>query len=344
MQIDLPPSEYASPAQMVSFYNELLRQTERIPGVTASAISSALPPTATRLGPILAEGEPVVPLAHRPLVNIQTISPEYAKVLRVPLEQGREFTAADNQTVPTYAIVNQAFVRRFWPNDNPLGKQIWLGTLPKPIEVVGVFGDVKNSGLAAESAPELMLPFPNLPWSHLRLSLRTAGGDPLSLVPAVRARLARIDSHLPIMHVATLDQHLADARAQSRFTVALFGIFSAVALVLAIVGIYGVISYAAAQRTQELGLRMALGATRADVLKLVLGHGLALACVGVAIGLLAPLTLTPLMSSLLYKISPADPLTLISSAMLFLAAAVAASYFPARRAMRIDPAVALRHE
>ncbi|MDE3136222.1 MAG: ABC transporter permease [Acidobacteriota bacterium] len=344
MQMDLPPSEYASHAQMVSFYNELLRQTETIPGVAASAISSALPPTATREGPILAEGEPVVPLAQRPLVTIQTISPGYAKVLRVPLERGREFTADDDQTVPTYAIVNQAFVRRFWPNENPLGKRIWLGSLPKPLEVVGVFGDVKNSGLAAESAPELMLPFPSLPWSHLRLSLRAAGSDPLSLVPAVRARLARIDGNLPIMHVATLNQILANARAQSRFTVALFGIFSAVALVLAIVGIYGVISYAAAQRTHELGIRMALGATRADVLKLVLGHGLALAIVGVAIGLIAPFTLIPLMSSLLYKISPADPLTLISSAILFLLAALAASYFPARRAMRIDPAVALRHE
>jgi len=344
MQINLPPSKYAAPAQMVSFYNELLRQTQTLPGVSAVAISSALPPQATRLGPILAEGQPVVPVAHRPFVNIQTISPGYAKVLRVPLERGREFTPEDNQTVPTYAIVNQAFVRRFWPSENPIGKHIWLGTLPKPLEVVGVFGDIKNNGLAAESAPELMLPFPSLPWSHLRLSLRAAGGNPMSLVSAVRARLARIDANLPVMHAATLAEILADSRAQSRFTVALFAIFSAVALILALVGIYGVISYAVAQRTQELGIRMALGATRADVLKLVLGRALALASAGIAIGLIAPFTLTPLMSSLLYKISPADPLTLAASAVLFLLAALLASYIPARRAMRIDPADALRYE
>ncbi len=344
MRIDLPPSAYAAPAQMVAFYNELLRQAETIPGVRAAAISSALPPEATRGGPILAEGQAVVPMSQRPLVDIQTISPGYAKVLRVPLEEGREFTAADNQTVPTYGIVNQAFVRRFWPNQDPVGKHIWLGTLPKPVEVVGVFGDVKNNGLAAESTPELMLPFPSLPWSHLRLSLRSAGGDPLSLVPAVRSRLAGIDSNLPIQRAGTLGGILADARAQSRFTVALFGIFSAVALLLAIVGIYGVISYATAQRTQELGIRMALGATRGDIVKLVVGRGLALASAGVAIGLIAPFTLTPLMSSLLYKIAPADPLTLVSSAALFLLAALAASYVPARRATRIDAVTALRHQ
>jgi putative ABC transport system permease protein len=344
MRMNLPPSKYGTNAQMVSFYNEVLRQMKSLPGVSAAAISSALPPTPTRFAPILAEGEPIVPVAQRSGVNIQTISPDYAKVLRVALERGREFTAEDDQTTPTVAMVNQAFVRRYWPNDNPIGKQIWLGTIIKPVEVVGVFSDEKNNGLGEDPAPEMFLPFPNLPWSHLRLSLRSASGNPLALVPQVRQRLARIDSDQPITEVQTLEQILAQSRAQSKFTVVLFGIFSALALVLAIVGIYGVISYAVAQRTQELGIRMALGATQTDVLKLVVGRGLMLAGMGIAIGLIAPFTLTPLMTRLLYKVSPADPLTVVGSAILFLVAALLASYIPARRAMRVDPMVALRHE
>jgi putative ABC transport system permease protein len=344
MRMNLPPSKYGTNAQMVSFYNEVLRQMQSLPGVSAVAISSALPPTPTRFAPILAEGEPVVPVAQRSGVNIQTISSDYAKVLRVALERGREFTTEDDQTTPTVAIVNQALVRRYWPNDNPIGKHIWLGPIIKPVEVVGVFSDEKNNGLGEDPAPEMFLPFPNLPWSHLRLSLRSASGNPFVLVPAVRQRLAQIDSDQPITEVQTLEQILAQSRAQSEFTVALFGIFSALALVLATVGIYGVISYAVAQRTQELGIRMALGATQTDVLKLVVGRGLMLAGVGIAIGLIAPFTLTPLMTSLLYKVSPADPLTVAGSAILFLAAALLASYIPARRATKVDPMVALRSE
>ena len=344
MRINLPPSRYGTNPQMVSFYNEALRQMQSLPGVTAAAISSALPPISTREAPVLAEGQPVVPLSQRPILTIQTISPDYAKVMRVPLERGREFTGEDNQATPTVAMVNQAFVRRYWPNENPIGKHILLGPLPGSIEVVGVFGDEKNSGLSRDTSPEMFLPFPNLPWSHLRLSLRSAGGDPLALVPAVRQRLAQIDSDQPITNVQTLEQILAQSRAGSKFTLALFAIFSVVALILAVVGIYGVISYAVAQRTQELGIRMALGATQADILKLVVGRGLMLGVAGIAIGLIAPFTLMPFMKSLLYQVSPADPLTIIGSALLFLIAAVLASYIPARRAMRIDPADALRYE
>jgi putative ABC transport system permease protein len=344
MRMNLSPSKYGTNAQMVSFYNEVLRQMQSLPGVRAAAISSALPPTPTRSAPILAEGQPAVPLPQRPDANIETISPDYAKVLRVPLERGREFSADDNQTKPTVAMVNQAFVRRYWPNENPIGKHIWLGTIATPVEVVGVLGDEKNNGISGEPAPEMLLPFPNLPWSHLRLSLRTAGGDPMALVPAVRQRLARIDSVQPITEVQTLEQILAQSRAQSRFTVLLFGIFSGVALVLAIVGIYGVISYAVVQRTHEMGIRTALGADKKDIFRLVIGRGLKLAGIGIAIGLVAPFTLTRLMSSLLYKVSPADPLTIIGSAILFLAAALLASYIPARRASRTDPMVALRYE
>ncbi|MGB6623616.1 MAG: ABC transporter permease, partial [Candidatus Acidiferrales bacterium] len=163
MEINLPPSKYATPAQMVAFYNEILRQTSSLPGVEAAEISSALPLNRTHMGQILAEGQPVVPLPQRPVIALQTISPDYAKVLRVPLIRGREFTAEDNQTVPTVAMVNQAFVREFWPNVNPLGRHVWIGSLASPVEVVGVYGDVKNLGLTAETIPELFMPYPNLP-------------------------------------------------------------------------------------------------------------------------------------------------------------------------------------
>ncbi|MGH9865879.1 MAG: FtsX-like permease family protein, partial [Candidatus Acidiferrales bacterium] len=228
-------------------------------------------------------------------------------------------------------------------NQSPLGKHIWIGLITAPVEVVGVFGDVKNSTLAEEPNPEILFPFPNLPWANLNLSVRSAG-DPQAIVPAIRHRLATIDSSQAISQVQTLDQLLDAARAQSRFTMTLFGIFSAMALVLAIVGIYGVISYASAQRTQEMGIRMALGADKKDIFRLVIGRGLRLASIGILIGLVTPFTLTRLMSSLLYKVSPADPLTIIGSAILFLAAALLASYIPARRASRTDPMIALRYE
>ena len=343
MQIDLPPSKYSTSAQMVSFYNELLRQTQNLPGVTAAAISSALPLSPSRMTPMLAEGQPVVPFPQRPIVNIETISPQYAEVMHVPLIRGREFTAMDNERAPTVAIVNQVFVRRYWPNQNPLGKHIWIGLIKAPIEVVGIFGDVKNMSLTAAPNPEIFLPFPDLPWANLRLSLRSSG-DPQLLVPTVRHRLAGLDASQAISAVQTLDHLLDSARAQSRFTMMLFGIFSVMALVLAVVGIYGVISYAAAQRTQEMGIRMALGAAKSDILRLVIGRGLRLAVTGIVIGLVAPFTIMRLMSSLLYKVSPADPVTIIGSTILFLAAALLASYVPARRASRTDPMVALRYE
>ena len=343
MQIDLPPSKYSTNAQMIAFYNELLRDVQSLPGVTAAAVSSALPVNASRLSPMLAEGQPVVPYPQRPIVNVETISPDYAKALRVPLIRGREFTPRDNENALTVAIVNQAFVRRYWPNQNPVGKHIWIGLITVPVEVVGVFGDVKNMTLTEEPSPEILFPFPNLPWANLHLSVRSAG-DPQALVPAIRHRLSTIDGSQSISQVQTLDQLLDAARAQSRFTVTLFGIFSAIALVLAIVGIYGVISYASAQRMQEMGIRMALGADKKDIFSLVIGRGLKLASIGILIGLVAPFTLTRLMSSLLYKVSPADPLTIIGSAVLFLAAALLASYIPARRASRTDPMIALRYE
>jgi len=340
MRIELPPTKYGTRPQMIAFYNEALRELRPLPGVQSVAISSALPLTTTRLTPMLPEGQPVVPLGQRPVLNIETISPEYSSVLRVPLLRGRTFTDHDDATAPPVAIVNQALALRFWPNENPIGKHIVIGRLARAVEVVGVLGDLKNSTLAAEANPEVMLPFPQLPWASLNLSIRAAG-DPHGLIPAVRRQIATIDRDQPLTNLQTLEELLKSGSAERRFTMFLLGIFSVTALILATVGIYGVIAYSVSQRAHELGIRMALGAAREDILTLVIGQGLALTLAGLAIGLGVSLGVTRVMSTLLYRTSATDPFTYTICALIFTAVALAASYIPARRAMRIDPAAAL---
>ncbi len=341
MRIALPPTKYATPLQQITFYNRVLRAVQPLPGVQAATISSAIPLNPSRRSPMLPEGQPIVPFGQRPILNIQTISRDYARVLRVPLLRGREFTDHDNADAPGVAIVNEAVVRRYWPNDNPIGKHILLGQRPQPVEVVGVFSDLKNVTLGDDASPEIILPFSQLPWPLLNLSVRTAG-DQRNLISAIRRQVSEVDKDQPLTDVRTMDEVIGSASAQPRLTMLLLGVFSAAALILAIVGIYGVIAYSVAQRTQELGIRMALGADPGDVLKLVVGHGLGLTLTGIAIGLAGAFALTRLMSSLLYQTSATDPIAFAVSALLFTAVALLASYLPARRATRIDPTDALR--
>ena len=341
MRIALPPTKYATALQQITFYNRVLKAIQALPGVQVATISSALPLNPSRRSPMLPEGQPVVPFGQRPILNIQTISPDYARVLRVPLLRGREITDHDTADAPGVAIVNEAVVRRYWPNDNPIGKHILLGQRPQPVEVVGVFSDLKNVTLGDDASPEVILPFPQLPWPLLNLSVRTAG-DPRGLISAIRRQVSEVDKDQPLTDVRTMDEVVGSASAQPRLTMLLLGVFSATALILAIVGIYGVIAYSVAQRTQELGIRMALGADQGDVLQLVVGHGLALTLTGIAIGLSGAFVLTRLMSSLLYQTSATDPIAFGVSALLFTVAATLASYLPARRATRIDPTEALR--
>jgi predicted permease len=341
MRIALPPTKYATPQQQIAFYDQMLQKVQLLPGVQAATISSALPLNPSRQSPMLPEGQPNVPFGQRPILGVETISPAYARVLRLPLLRGREFNEHDNAGSPGVAIVNEAAVRRYWPNENPIGKRIWMGQRPLPVEVVGVFGDLKNVTLGEDASPEVILPFPQLPWPLLNLSVR-ATGDPRSLISAIRRQVSEIDRDQPLTNVQTMDELVGSASAQPRFTMLLLAVFSGTALILAMVGIYGVIAYSVAQRTQELGIRMALGADQEDVLKLVVGHGLRLTLTGIAIGLAGALALTRLMSSLLYQTSATDPVAFVVSALLFTSVALVASYLPARRATRIDPTEALR--
>ena len=343
MSITLSPARYPNGSRMIPFFDELLRQVRGLPGVRSAAVASALPANPSRYSPALLEGQPAVPLSQRPLFNIQTFTPGYVETLRIPVVRGRAFTGHDGAQDARVVLVNETLARRFWPRDNPVGKHIWVGRLADPALVVGVLGDVRNTSLAADPQPEIYLPYAQLPWAFMNLIVRT-DGDPHGLAAAVRGRVLAADRDQPVTLVRTMDEVLDAAAAQPRFTTSLLGALSAAALLLALVGIYGVIAHSVAERTGEMGVRIALGAQRANILRLVLRQGLGLALGGIAAGLAVSLALTRLLTSQLYHVSATDPEAFAASALLFVAVAAIASYLPTRRAMQIDPIVALRQE
>jgi putative ABC transport system permease protein len=343
MNIDLPATRYATRPQMIAFFDELLRNVRAVPGVQSAAVASALPAYPSRFSPALAEGQPAVPLAQRPLFNIQTFTPGFVETLRIPLLRGRAFSEHDGANDRRVAVVNQTLVRRYWPRENPIGKHLLLGRQTDPVEVVGVLGDVRNVGLAADPQPEIYLPFAQLPWASMNLIVRTAG-DPHRLTAAVRSAVLITDRDQPVTLVRSMDEVLDAASAQPRFTTLLLGTLAAAALLVAMIGIYGTVAYSVAGKTGEMGVRIALGAKRGDILRLVLGQGLGLALAGIALGLAGSLAATHWLTSQLYHVSPTEPMAFIASAALFLIVAALASYVPARRAMRVDPVVALRQD
>jgi putative ABC transport system permease protein len=341
LNVALPPTRYSKPAQMAAFFDDLVRQVRLVPGVRSAAGSSALPVNPSRFSPAVPEGQPQVHLSQRPVFNLQMAGPGYAATLRIPVMRGREFTERDDAQAPLVAMVNQSLVRRYWPNENPVGKHILLGRIPQPLEVVGVLGDVRNLGVAADVGLEIYIPFAQRPWANINLIVRTAG-DPHAFVSAVRERVHSIDRDQPETAVQTMEELLESGAAQPRFTASLLGALSGTALLLAVVGIYGVIAYSVAERTHEVGIRIALGAEPGDILRLVLRQGMLLASIGIALGVAASFALTRLLASLLYRVSVTDPATFVSGALLFAGVALLASYLPARRATRVDPMVALR--
>ena len=343
MRINLAPARYTNAARSIGFYNSAIEHVQSVPGVEAVAISTAIPTNATHSTPVLFEGQPAVILGQRPIVDIQQISPDYTRVMRVPVLAGRMFSEHDDAHAPMVALVNQTAVRRFWPNENVLGKKVWIGTMKNPFEVVGVLGDTKNNGLAAATEAEVFMPLPQLVSPYVCLTVRAAI-DPHSLVSAVRNQIAAADRDQPVTGVMTMEEFLETQSSQSRFATVLLGAFSGIAFILAVIGIYGVIAYSVAQRTQEMGIRIALGARNIDILRLVIGNGVALTGIGILIGLIVSVAGTRLMTSLLFQTSATDPLTFLTSAAIFVTVAFIASYVPARRATRIDPTTALRAE
>ncbi|HKD79117.1 MAG TPA: ABC transporter permease [Candidatus Angelobacter sp.] len=344
MNVSIPTVKYADAQKQIAFFDELVRRTSALPGVQSAAISAALPLQPKRITPMLPEGQPEVPLGQRPFMIVEAISPSWFQTMRVPMQAGREFNDADNATAPKVVIVNQALAHRYWPNENPVGKHIAVGRLA-PSEVVGVAGNVKNSGLALEAQPQIYMPFPQLPWGNMNLLVRTAN-DPHGMVSAVRGQISAIDADQPVTNIQTISELMDGSLAQPRFMMLLLAVFSAVALVLAMVGIYSVLAYSVAQRRQELGIRMALGASKSDILRLVVEYGFTLAAAGIVIGIVLSMALSWILASMLhgilYRVSTRDLTTFVLAPIVFLIIALFASYMPARRAAQVDPNEAVR--
>jgi putative ABC transport system permease protein len=341
MEVSLPTTRYAKPDQQIDFFREVLRRVVALPGVRSAAISAAQPLGSKRMTPMLPEGQPEVPLAQRPILDIEAISPQWFATLRVPLLAGRDFTDADNAQAPKVVIVNQTFARRFWPNQNPIGKHILVGRGPAQSEVIALAQDVRNRGISLEPMAQIYLPFPQIPWGDMNLLVRTAVA-PLSMAAAVHAQIAAVDPDQPVTAIQTVDDLMDTGRAQPRFTMLLLGVFSITALALAAIGLAAMLAWSVVQRRQELAIRLALGAERRDILWLIVRHGLLLAGSGIVLGLIAGLALTQLMASVLYQTSAHDLRTFALAPLVFLAIAWIASYLPARRAMKVEPIETLK--
>jgi putative ABC transport system permease protein len=343
LELDLPGSRYPGTKEQIAFYRQALDRVSALPGVQGTAVVSSLPIEGGVNGGFAIEGR-TFPADAQPLVEKRIASADYFAVMRVPLVAGRFLDARDVAGAPQTVIVNESFQRRYFPNESAVGKRVdfsW-GTTGLQ-EIVGVVGDMKEEALDQAPSPAMYIPFAQRPEPSMQLVLRTAG-QPSGVVAAVRAAIYGVDRDQAIVRVRTLEEVVAGALAGRKMSTSLFGLFSMAALLLAGVGLYAVISYSVLQRTKEIGVRMALGAQRGDLLRLVLGHGLVLIAVGVVAGAAGALALGRLLSGLLFGIAPADPATYAGVTLLLATVALLASLVPALRAARVDPLVALRSE
>lgn len=315
-----------------------------MPGVEGAGAVLSLPLSgAFESTDVIIAGQESLSAAQRPEADYTIVTPDYFLTMQVPVINGRQFTVQDSSDAPGVIIINDVMAQRLWPNENSLGKRFRVGFEEKPREVVGVVGSIKQTTLAAESRPAMYLPHLQSPSSGLTLLVRTHG-DPLGLAGAVREQVRAIDKDVPVTHVQTMSQVFDASVAQQRFSMLIVGLFAGLALILSTVGIYGVMAYAVAQRSHEIGVRMALGARTGQVLKLILKDGMKLAVVGVATGLVGAFALTRLITTLLFGVKPNDAATLIVVSLGLLFVAFVACYIPARRATKVDPLVALRYE
>ena len=348
MKIALPPARYDTEQKKAKFFEELVQRVEAARGVREATVVMSLPTTAVLQTNVKIEGQPPVDPREQPSVQLQSITPGYFHTLGIPLRHGREFAARDNaRGAPPVVIINESFARRFWPDyprgRNPVGQHMGEGADKlDSAEIVGIVADVHERGLISNARPEFYVPCAVHPPQTAYLAARTEG-DPRRFVNAIRRQAPTIDPDQSVSDIRTMDEVIEASVGQRRLTMLLLALFAAVALLLAVVGIYGVIAYSVAQRTRELGIRRALGAEQRDILRLVLSQGLGLALAGVALGIGGAFALTRVMQGLLFHVSATNPTTYVGVAALFVNVALAASYVPARRAARVDPAAALRN-
>ncbi|HKV26847.1 MAG TPA: ABC transporter permease [Candidatus Acidoferrales bacterium] len=346
MQVFLSPVQFpeGNPKGAVVLH-QMLERVRALPGVRSAGLVISLPLAGGPSTDFVIAGRPTPRLGDEPSADIRVIDPGYLSTMQIPLLAGREFTERDNQNSARVMIINQTMARKFWPHESPIGKRVTMKDWGPPLtgEIVGVVGDVKINGLDAASGPAIYWPYSQFPVNFNAIVVRS-DADPVRLVSAVKSRIWSVDKNQPISKIATMEQVLSDSIAQRRLYLVLLGVFASAALLLAAVGIYGVMSYSVSRRTHEIGIRLALGAGQTEILKLVLGRGTKLALLGVTTGIVAAVILTRLMSSLLFGVNATDPATFAAVAALLMLVALAACYIPARRAMHVDPMVALRHE
>ena len=346
-EVSLPQFQYKTPQQWTAFSNELLARVQTQPGLQDSAMAAPLPLVDGFINLAFdIVGNPPLPPGESITADYVAASPDYFHVMRIPLLRGRLFSQRDSPSAPPVALISETLAQRYFPNQDPIGKHLKIGFPPNgdvSREVVGIVGDVRDAALGQKPGPMIYAPFAQAPFWEGGVVVRSSLSES-SVAAAVRQATHAIDKDLPVTDIESFPDALGESVSQERFRTYLLGSFSAIALVLAAIGIFGVISYSALQRTHEIGIRIALGAQRRDVLLLILGQGAKLALFGLALGVVAAFLFTRVMASLLFGVSATDPVTFSAVTIVLLGVALLACYIPARRAMRVDPMVALRYE
>ena len=345
MDISLPSSKYKESAQLVAFFDNLIGRIRTLPGTLSAGAVINLPLGDGGMnGDFQVQGR-TFPPNQLPTAEKSIVTADYFRAMGVRLLRGRLFTEQDGRDAHTVAIINESLARRLWPNQYPIGQRLDIGLTEKTNwqEIVGVVADVKGEALDASTTSEIYVPHPQMPVSAMALVIRSAS-DPATLAAAVRRRVAEVDKEQPIFNVQTMQKVVSNSLSGRRMSTILLAAFAGCAMLLASIGIYGVVSYWVAQRTREIGIRSALGARQSDILRMVLGHGMLLAAAGTGIGLAASLVLTRFLATLLFGVSSHDVTTMAASAAALIGVALLACYIPARRAAKVDPLVALRFE
>jgi predicted permease len=346
--LELPRGKYEDNALMSQFFKQVVDRAARLPGVEAAAAISHLPLTGKEeLDGFSVEGrtDPIEASLVQ-TADFRVITPDYFRAMRIPLLKGRFFNEQDRANTPYSVIIDESFARRFFPGEEPLGRRIdedGSRTGHGFAVIVGVVGGVKHTDVKAEARPTMYVPAEQSPWETMTLVVRSPG-DPSALAAALRDEVSAVDKDQPLSEIATMEQLFAKAVAPQRFNLMLVGLFAALALTLATVGVYGVIAYSVTQRAQEMGVRLALGASSRDILRLIIGQAMRISLLGVGLGLIAAIGLTRVMTSLLFEVSATDPVVFVGLAILLIGVTLVASYIPARRATKVDPLEALRYE
>jgi putative ABC transport system permease protein len=352
MRVPLPEARYKEYAQVDNFWDELLRRVCSLPGVESAGLTRGLPMNGGIEAGVMVEGQETTdPKDATVAVNLFA-DPGYFKTMNIPLVRGRFLSEQDTKDAPLAVVVDEMFVQRFFPNTDPIGKRLRIGGDRAPLRnIVGVFKHMKHYGPDEEGRVEVYTPYKQIPPENfananrsLWLAVKTSNNDPTSLTAAIRNEVLQIDKDQPISNVEKMENIVAATVAPQKFVTWLLAVFAATAMVLAAIGIYGVMAYSVTQRTHEIGIRMALGAGRRDVLRMIVTQGMKLALVGVALGLVGSFAATRLMSSVLFGVSATDPLTYGTVAVLLAVVALFACLIPARKATKVDPMIALRYE